>query len=594
MNPPDSQFNSSAGFALDAAAAAMDTPALLLLREELQAAVGAEYTVAECLGRGGMGAVFRANQETLDRNVAIKVMLPSESIPREDWIERFQREAKALAGLSHPGIVRVYSYGQTERLAWIVMESVDGTSLRQLMRQGQLTPAEALGLVPQICRAIQFAHDHGVVHRDIKPENVLVDSKGQVMLVDFGLALLKQGENGSRMTVTAEVLGTLRYMAPEQLDTPKNVDHRADIFSLGVVIYEMLTGKVPQGVIEPPSRRVKLDVRLDEVVLRTLEHEPERRYQAASDIACRMEEIEKDPRPSEQAVEPVQGTASPCVDRVAEVAARLTQHRTGRRYDAVIFLLTVGLFATAGQMPGAKYETTWVTVTGFGVALALGLPLFVGSLIEPESSNVSLPLLRLTSTVLAVGALLMGALAFPSTLLTWRADHFTWRVDAGLTPSSFTCALSILVFLPCVAAVLTSIYPIGFQWSPFATRVLVWMGVVSALVAVVSTIPPWAAERPLFRWVFIAGAALLAAMAARGSTQHAAYRVDKACALGMALAGPVGVILLLGTSPGRGQRELTAVAVALMASVATGFLGGLLGAGTRLRDLPQPAPATRS
>ena len=203
-----------------------------------------DYELMESLGRGGMGAVFRARQVKLDRQVAIKVLLPPPG-EVEGWSERFQREAQALARLVHPGIVSVHDFGQVEDLAWIVMELVDGADLRQMLADGRLPQAEALAIVPALCEALQYAHDQGVVHRDIKPENVLFDRFGGVKLVDFGLAKLSGDAGSLQLTRTHQAMGTPRYMAPEQLERPREVDHRADLFSLGVIFYEMLTGHVP-------------------------------------------------------------------------------------------------------------------------------------------------------------------------------------------------------------------------------------------------------------------------------------------------------------------------------------------------------------
>src|SRR5262245_94069 len=172
------------------------------------------------------------------------------------------------------------------------MEYVDGTSLRNVIRHGQLDSRQALALVPQICDALQYAHDEGVVHRDIKPENILLDRKGRIKIADFGLAkLLGAAAEEEGLTGRRHVMGTPHYMAPEQLEKPKQVDHRADIYSLGVVFYEMLTGELPLGRFQPPSQKVQVDVRFDEVVLRALEKEPERRYQHASDLKSDLDQI---------------------------------------------------------------------------------------------------------------------------------------------------------------------------------------------------------------------------------------------------------------------------------------------------------------
>jgi hypothetical protein len=173
------------------------------------------------------------------------------------------------------------------------MEYVDGANLRVLMRSGELTAEQALAIVPRICDALQYAHDEGVVHRDIKPENVLIDKKGRVKIADFGLAKLlgRDAADLTMITQTGMNLGTPRYMAPEQIEHPEQVDHRADIYSLGVVFYEMLTGELPMGRFDPPSSKVQVDVRLDEVVLRSLEKNVDRRYQHASEVKTDVEDI---------------------------------------------------------------------------------------------------------------------------------------------------------------------------------------------------------------------------------------------------------------------------------------------------------------
>jgi serine/threonine protein kinase len=172
------------------------------------------------------------------------------------------------------------------------MEYVDGPNLREIERANKLSTREALQIIPQICEALQFAHDEGVVHRDVKPENVLLDKKGRVKIADFGLAkILGREPRDLRLTGARDVVGTPHYMAPEQVEHPQEVDHRADIYSLGVVFYEMLTGELPLGKFAPPSQKVQVDVRLDEIVLHTLEKEPSRRYQHASQVKTDVETI---------------------------------------------------------------------------------------------------------------------------------------------------------------------------------------------------------------------------------------------------------------------------------------------------------------
>jgi predicted Ser/Thr protein kinase len=243
------------------------------------------------LGQGGMGAVYKARQHQLDRWVALKI-LPAEVGRDPAFSERFTREARALARLNHPNIVAVHDFGQANGFYYFLMEFVEGVTLRQLIAGGGLSPREALAIVPQICEALQYAHDQGIVHRDIKPENILVEKSGRVKIADFGLAMLAGREPQSpRLTQPREVMGTPNYMAPEQIEKPRSVDHRADIYSLGVVFYELLTGELPLGRFPVPSKKVQVDVRLDQVVLRALEKEPELRYQQASEVKTDIEAV---------------------------------------------------------------------------------------------------------------------------------------------------------------------------------------------------------------------------------------------------------------------------------------------------------------
>jgi serine/threonine protein kinase len=249
-----------------------------------------DLEIIELLGQGGMGAVYKARQKKLDRLVALKIM-PPDSASDPAFAERFAREARALARLNHPSIVGVHDYGEVDGLYHFIMEYVDGLNLRQLMQGKPIDPALALQIVPQICDALQYAHDENVVHRDIKPENILIDKRGRVKIADFGLAKLVGRAPAFTLTASQQIMGTPHYMAPEQMERPSGVDHRADIYSLGVVFYEMLTGELPLGRFAAPSQKVAVDQRLDEVVLRALEREPERRYQSISAIKTDVEAL---------------------------------------------------------------------------------------------------------------------------------------------------------------------------------------------------------------------------------------------------------------------------------------------------------------
>jgi len=256
------------------------------------------FHIHRLIGRGGMGAVYEVRQPELDRVVALKI-LPHEIGGRPGFSERFAREAKALAKLNHPGIVTLHEFGQVEGLHFILMEYVDGANLRDLLEHGRISPREALAIVPQICDALQYAHDHGIIHRDIKPENILLDRLGRVKVADFGLAKLAVAGDipsgitaavgSTHFTEMGKIMGTPAYMAPEQLSSPGEVDHRADIYALGVVFYQMLTGHLPDKALKAPSEKVRIDVRLDEVVMRALQAKPEMRFQQASLMKTEVE-----------------------------------------------------------------------------------------------------------------------------------------------------------------------------------------------------------------------------------------------------------------------------------------------------------------
>ncbi len=258
-----------------------------------------QFEILECLGRGGMGVVYKARQISLNRTVAIKILAPERERDSE-FAARFAYEAELLAKLSHPAIVTIHDFGEVDGLYFLVMEYIDGVNLRDVLRDEKIAPREALAIVPTICEALQFAHDQGIVHRDIKPENILLDKKGRVKIADFGIATL--GEMPSSIT------GTPQYMAPEQEDKSSATDHRADIYALGVVFYEMLTGERPQAELIAPSQKVDVDIRIDEIVLRALEKEPEKRYQTAGEFRTVVEAIADQLQPTPPTIPPLPTT----------------------------------------------------------------------------------------------------------------------------------------------------------------------------------------------------------------------------------------------------------------------------------------------
>ncbi|MCL4790252.1 MAG: serine/threonine protein kinase, partial [Verrucomicrobia bacterium] len=364
------------------------------------------------LGRGGMGWVFKARQKNLDRFVALKV-LPPEVGKDPAFAERFQREARALARLNHPNIVAIYDFGQAGSYYFFIMEFVDGANLRELERSRRLNPEEAFAVVPRICEALQFAHEEGIVHRDIKPENILLDAKGRVKIADFGIAKLVGRKEDITLTGTRSLLGTPHYMAPEQVEAPNKVDHRADIYALGVVFYEMLTGELPMGRFEPPSHKLQVDVRVDEVVLKALERDPERRYQTVSAVKTDVESISQD------------ASAAPAVPPATPAKPHDPAPKpAGQRLDAPAFALVSALVVNWLHLVWfglIAFNHTNRMYVGLFVAVAAGLvlasfgavQLFIrGSWAWAAAAGVLLPVTSLVLTLASI-AMFWTLLALP-------------------------------------------------------------------------------------------------------------------------------------------------------------------------------------
>jgi predicted Ser/Thr protein kinase len=405
-----------------------------------------QLEILDLLGKGGMGAVYKARQKPLDRLVALKI-LPPRAGEDPAFAERFTREARALARLNHPGIVTLYEFGRTPGgLYYFLMEFVDGVSLRQLLAHGRISPREALAIVPQICDALQFAHDQGIVHRDIKPDNVLLDRRGRVKVADFGLAKLVGTGSESAAAPTAagsptlteagKVMGTPQYMAPEQVEHPEEVDHRADIYALGVVFYQMLTGELPGKTLEPPSKKVEIDVRLDEIVLRALEKEPALRYQQASEVKTGLETLTATTGPSS----PVGGATAAPETRPSMEASHLLRRkqwdRAGAYFILAIFSFGLALFGRLG-------EGWWFffligvccAVAGFQrIGMALGLIPEASSGARPKKSPTP-PGRRWNAT--AIGTVLLVGLAILiaiySVLLS-RVQETEFKLPSAVLP----------------------------------------------------------------------------------------------------------------------------------------------------------------
>ena len=257
---------------------------------EAQELVIPGYQIFEILGKGGMGRVHRAMQVSLNRMVAIKV-LNDDLAKHKSFIRRFEKESGALASLNNPNITSIFDRGHVGQTFYFVMEYVAGPSLRHLINRRMKVP-EIVQHVVILCGAMGHAHKRNVIHRDLKPENVLFTEDGVLKVADFGLANIVAPDRRWELTRTQVSMGTVNYMAPEQRRDAKHVDHLADIYSLGVMFYEMLVRELPLGRFQPPSRRREgLDPRVDDLVMRMLDVDPDRRPQDAELIAAQLESV---------------------------------------------------------------------------------------------------------------------------------------------------------------------------------------------------------------------------------------------------------------------------------------------------------------
>jgi serine/threonine protein kinase len=245
-----------------------------------------KYQILSLIATGGMGAVYRAIQTSLERDVAIKI-LPAEFGKDPEFCERFGAEAKAMAKLNHPNLISVYDFGEVNGMLFIVMEYVPGQSIHHASQGMAVDPAEVIRLMAGISEGVAHAHQHGILHRDIKPANILLDARMQPKIGDFGLARpldtrVKEGE---------AIFGTPGYTAPEVLRPPHTMDQRADIFSLGVLLHELLTAHLPESDPRPASVIARCDPRFDMVVRKATHPSPALRYQSAEEIADALRKI---------------------------------------------------------------------------------------------------------------------------------------------------------------------------------------------------------------------------------------------------------------------------------------------------------------
>ncbi len=464
---------------------ARDLPSL----EEIAAAFP-DLEILDLIGHGGMSAVFRVRQPKLGRVVALKV-LPKSLAVTPGFAERFTREGRVLARLSHPNIVAVHDFGESGGFCYLIMEYVDGVNLRQAMRAGRFTPEQALNIIPALCDALQFAHSQGVLHRDIKPENILLDSKGRVKIADFGIAKIISEDAGDAMLLTQSGarLGTAPYMAPEQIEQPATVDHRADIYSLGVVFYEMLTGELPLGRFAAPSEFAAVGGNIDEIVFRALEKERSRRQQSAGEFKTQIEGLASMP---------------PYVQRPLAQQFQSFEYKSKRMFfGRPLVHVAMGIDPTTGRKRVARgffaFGDKAVGVIAFG-GYARGLLACGGVAVGGVAlGGMSVGLISVGGLALALllswGGLSVGFLSSGGFALGWAAaGGFAAGVHAyGGQVFALVSGMGGQVHAPQVVKSLTEM-PVMLQWlarlMTQSSAVIVWIWLPMVLPS--TLVPSWA------------------------------------------------------------------------------------------------------
>jgi serine/threonine-protein kinase len=355
------------------------------------------YEVVRELAQGGMAEVYLARDQLLDRPVALKALFP-EYAREPSFVERFRREAQAAANLNHPNIVAIYDWGQEAGTYFIVMEYVEGRSLRDLIRsEAPVDPGQSAEIAAEIAAALGFAHRGGVVHRDVKPGNVLLTRTGNVKVTDFGIA---RAGTSDGLTQTGSVMGTATYFSPEQAQG-QSVDGRSDVYALGVVLYEMVTGVPPfsgdspvsvaykhvrEAPVPPTQRNPEIPHDLEQIIMTALAKDPEQRYQTADDMRADLLRFRRG-RPI---------AATPITAMVAEVPTTATAAAAKGAYAATVATPRVddrGRYADGPRYPPRKKSNTALvtTLVLVGLALVIGAILFAAIKLGGKEGHVSVP-----------------------------------------------------------------------------------------------------------------------------------------------------------------------------------------------------------
>jgi serine/threonine protein kinase len=343
--------------------------------EDLTGKQFGHYEIVAPLGEGGMAAVYRAYQPSMDRHVAIKV-LPRNMASSEEFIARFRREAKLLAQLQHAHILPVFDYGEEGGYPYIVMPFVPSGTLADTLVKKRLTLSQVRRIVTQIGDALSYAHARGMIHRDIKPSNILIDERGNCLLTDFGLA--RMVEASTKLTFSGAVMGTPAYMSPEQ-GAGSDIDHRSDIYSLAIILYEMVTGRVPYTAETPvaivfkhiqdplPSARnlnPELPDAVEEVLQKALAKSPDNRFQSAEDFVLAIQAAIPDSSPSIKALPPIgsvntrvpDSPPAPLTAAANIVKPQPVFARYGLAGIVILFVLATGMWGVSSFM--AKSDPT--------------------------------------------------------------------------------------------------------------------------------------------------------------------------------------------------------------------------------------------
>jgi hypothetical protein len=395
---------------------------------KLSRALGAKYEVRQLVGSGGFAEVYEVWDKELERRLAVKVLRPDVAWT-SGMIERFQRETRAAARLEHPNILPIHFVGEGEGLVYYAMPFVDGLSLGELLkRSGPLPPERALAIIIPILDALDHAHKAGLLHRDIKPDNIMLDSaRGRPLLVDFGIARRLDSTTAAALTQTGLVIGTPAYMSPEQALGDPNLDQRSDLYSLGAVLFQMVTGAPPfdgessqqvvgKHIADPPPAahdvNPKVPRELSDVILRLLEKQPADRFQSAAEVIAALESDKQPSTMRSRAMAAQAATELLVSGPTTRATARRTDRRTGRSrtiwvvLGVVLVLVILGdaIWATQPHVSFVNLlgDTVVAQVAGESRSVPPGHS-FGKTLSRGEPVTLSWRLIRLRTSAGAVG-----------------------------------------------------------------------------------------------------------------------------------------------------------------------------------------------